>query len=296
MSQLSLVIMAAGMGSRYKGLKQIDQVGPNGEILLDYTIYDAWKNGFDEIVLIIRKSFQNEMEELINPRWLERIKIKYVCQELEDLPPSHILPTGRQKPWGTSHALLSIKDQVSSPFVILNADDFYGANALKAARAHFESFPDVNALIGYTLKDTLSKFGSVARGVCEESSNNFLNTIDEITNIEWKNEEIVYQGANKVFNKLDGEKLVSLNMWYFTPDIFSFFESDFITFLENYGNELKSERLIPQVVNDLLSQNKIKVKVVPSNSQWFGMTYQEDKDQVREQLLEKHQKQLYSDI
>ena len=279
----SLVVLAAGIGSRYGGLKQIDPIGPSGESIIDYSIFDAVRAGFGKIVFIIRKEIEYAFRESIGNKFERLIQIKYVFQDLNALPNGFSIPKGRVKPWGTAHAVLMAKKAVNEPFAVINADDFYGKSAFQLIADYLFSAKDTDyadfSMVGFILKNTLSDFGSVSRGVsiCDDNSN--LTDIVERTDIRKEKEKIFYvEGETKY--PLTGEEVVSLNMWGFTPVIFNYIEEMFAEFLSTGGNELKSEFYIPFVVDQLIKSNKAKVKVLKSYDSWFGITYKEDKPYV----------------
>lgn len=284
---LTLLVLAAGMGSRYGGLKQLDQVGPSGETIIDYSVYDAIEAGFNKIVFIIRKDIEKDMKELLFDKYSKKIKIEYVFQELENIPEGVDLPTDRVKPWGTGHAVLMAKDVINEPFVVINADDFYGKSAFKVVAEYMKSKQDdlkgKNCMAGYLLKNTLSDFGHVSRGVCKVNDKNELIEITERTQIEWKNNKII---ANDNGNdlELDGEVFVSMNFWAFTPDVFPELESEFKSFIADNISNLKSEFYIPSIVSHQINNKLATVKVLEATDQWFGVTYKEDKPFVIEKI------------
>ncbi len=275
-----LVVMAAGMWSRYWGLKQIDPIGPNNEVIIDYSIFDAIKAGFWKIVFIIRKSIESDFKSFFGNRFENILPVEYVYQELDKLPDWFSVPEGRVKPWWTAHALLVAKDVIDAPFVALNADDFYGREAFFTISEFLVNNQDPNtyALVGYYLKNTVSDFGSVNRGICK-ADNWVLSNIVETKNIIKKNLKIGYvKDEQRCF--LPSDTLVSMNFFGFMPSILEYIEIWFANFLKNYGQELTSEYYIPAVLDELIKSNKIICKVLPNNSSWFGVTYPEDKLQV----------------
>ncbi|MFC2103937.1 NDP-sugar synthase [Bacteroidota bacterium] len=286
---LTLLVLAAGMGSRYGGLKQLDQVGPSGETIIDYSVYDAIEAGFNKIVFIIRRDIEKEMKELLFDKYSKKIKIKYVFQELDNIPEGIELPADRVKPWGTGHAVLMAKDVINEPFVVINADDFYGKSAFKVVANYMKSQQDnlegKNCMAGYRLKNTLSEHGTVSRGVCKVNDQNELIEITERTKIGWKNENI-FTDDNGKYLELDGDLFVSMNFWGFTPDVFSELESEFKKFIvDNYSN-IKSEYYIPSIVSHQINKNLATVKVLEATDKWFGVTYQEDKPLVINKIKE----------
>jgi len=279
----SLVVLAAGMGSRYGGLKQIDPVGPSGESIIDYSIFDAIRAGFGKIVFIIRKEIESAFRESIGAKFEKLIQVEYVYQELNALPDGFYVPEGRVKPWGTAHAILMGKEVVDGPFAVINSDDFYGKSAFQLISGYLSKAKDTDfadfSMVGFILKNTLSEFGSVSRGVsrCDRDCN--LVDIVERTDIGKDDDKIFYVEEETKY-PLTGEEIVSMNMLGFTPSIFNYIEEMFIDFLKTKGNELKSEFYIPYVVDELIKNHKAKVKVLKSYDTWFGVTYKEDKPYV----------------
>lgn len=280
---LTLLVLAAGMGSRYGGLKQLDQVGPSGETIIDYSVYDAIEAGFNKIVFIIRKDIEKEMKELLFDKYSKKIKIEYVFQELTNVPEGVTVPEDRVKPWGTGHAVLMAKDVINEPFVVINADDFYGKSAFKVVADYMNSQKDElkgkNCMAGYLLKNTLSDHGSVSRGVCKVNENNELVEITERTKIAWEESKIIADDNGNNL-ELDGETFVSMNFWGFTPDVFPELESEFKKFIQDNLSNIKSEYYIPSIVSHQMNNKLATVKVLEATDQWFGVTYQEDKPLV----------------
>jgi dTDP-glucose pyrophosphorylase len=278
--------MAAGMGSRYGGLKQIDPVGPSGETLMDYSIYDAIRAGFGKLVFIIRKDIEAQFKEFIGTRYEKRIPVEYVYQELDKIPAGFTIPEGRTKPWGTTQAILMSTGVIHEPFAVINADDFYGAEGYRALAAHLTSGTPDLAMVGFTLRNTLSDFGSVARGVCRVNSENYLEYIEELTKVERDGAEGAAKNTDPAGNvtKLTGNEAVSMNMWGFTPQVFGLLEQNFLEFLRHSGSELKSECYIPNTVGALVTSGKARVKVLPTNDSWFGVTYRQDHATVVENI------------
>lgn len=277
---LTLVILAAGMGSRYGGLKQIDKFGINGEAIIDFSIYDAIEAGFNKLVLIIRKEHEEIFEEVLVAPIRKHIDVEYAFQDVNDVPDWFEIPEGREKPWGTTHALLSAKENVTTPFMICNADDYYGKKAFKVMADFLNEVADNEAsMMGYVLDNTLTDHGTVTRGVCE-SVDGYLNKIVETEGIK-RTDLGVVDGDNNIIP--DGT-LVSMNFWGFTPDIFNLMEDKFVEFLKDDVNKdpLKSEALLPNDVGDLVEAGKLKVSVLETSDSWFGVTYQEDKPKVLE--------------
>jgi choline kinase len=284
----TLVILAAGMGSRYGELKQIDGIGPNGERIIDYSIYDALRAGFGKIVFIIRKSIEKSFKETILSNLPDSVNIEFVYQELDAIPEGLKYSPERVKPWGTGHALLVTKDAVHEPFIVINADDFYGAGSYKIANDFLSTLKSENeyGLIGYKLKNTLSDFGSVSRGICDVDENNHLVSIKEMTKIEKNGDRIFNTSEEGSITELSGDEIVSMNMFAFTPSVFKYYERDFKKFInENYDNP-KAEFYIPTVIDGLIKNNEAEVSVVKSDDSWFGLTYSKDKEIVQNRINE----------
>jgi len=292
----ALLVLAAGIGSRYGGLKQIDSVGPNQESIIDYSIYDAIKAGFEKVVFVIRLDFKDAFEEKISSRFNQRIETTYVFQELQECLGGFQLPAERKKPWGTAHAVLAAKNVIKEPFVVINADDYYGPNAFKTLKNYFDTSPAAKndyLMVGYVLRNTLSDFGAVSRGVCECDDRMLLAKVVERTNIEKLNDQIKYLDAASNEHKLTGEEIVSMNFWGFKPSIFSYLQSQFEEFLNNFGNDPDSEFFIPTVVNNLIENQKASVKVLKTNDSWFGITYQSYKEIVINKINQLIKKGVY---
>ena len=278
----TLLILAAGMGSRFGGLKQVEPVGPNGEAIIDYSIYDAIRAGFGKIVFVIRESFADAFREKFDSKLKDKIEVEYIYQELDMLPKGFSLPEEREKPWGTAHAILVTKDAIKEPFCALNADDFYGFNAYKTMADFLISSSDSQeySMVGYKLNKTLSDFGSVSRGICEIDKNNNLIKIVETKKIFKKDSEIISVEDDESVSRLTGDENVSMNIWGFKPSIFVTLEEKFVDFLKSEIDKPKSEMFIPSVVFEMIDEQKAKVKVLEADSPWFGVTYQEDKPLV----------------
>jgi UTP-glucose-1-phosphate uridylyltransferase len=280
----TLLIMAAGMGSRYGGLKQIDPVGPGGETIIDYSIYDALRAGFGKLVFVIRKEIEEPFKEIVGRRFEKRIAVEYVLQELDMLPPGFSVPAGRTKPWGTTHAILLAAGVIDEPFAVINADDFYGAEGYRVLAQHLQSGVADYAMAGFILRNTLSEFGTVARGVCRAGNDGYLESVVEMMKIERDGDHAKNTEATGETTRLEGSEVVSMNMWGFTPRIFPQLEEHFHCFLEAHGAEEKSECYIPQVVNDLVTAGQARVKVLRTSDSWFGVTYREDRPHVIEDI------------
>jgi NDP-sugar pyrophosphorylase family protein len=282
----TLLILAAGMGSRFGGLKQVEPVGPNGEAIIDYSIYDAIRAGFGKVVFVIRENFADAFREIFDPKLQGKIDVEYVFQELDNLPEGFTLPAGREKPWGTAHAILVARNAVHEPFCALNADDFYGYNAYKAMADFLKSSSDPYeySMVGYKLSNTLSDFGSVSRGICEVNENDQLQKIVETVKILKKDNRIISLEPDGSETLLSGDESASMNMWGFKPTVFDVLEEKFSAFLKNHIDEPKSEMYIPSAVYDMISDGIATVKVLKADSPWFGVTYREDKPIVVEKL------------
>jgi len=276
----TLLVMAAGMGSRYGGLKQIDPVGPSGETIIDYSIFDALRAGFGKLVFVIRKDIEGAFKETVGARFEKHAPVEYVFQELDNLPAGFSVPEGRTKPWGTTHAVLMAADVIREPFAVINADDFYGAESYRVLAQHLLTGSIDYAMVGFILRNTLSDFGSVARGVCRVDSNGYLETVEELTNIERDGEHAKNTDSSGKVTQLTGDEAVSMNMWGFTPAVFGHLREVFHRFLERSGKELKTESYVPSAVNELVAAGKARVKVLRSSDSWFGVTYREDRPRV----------------
>ncbi len=275
----TLLILAAGMGSRFGGLKQVEPIGPNGEAIIDYSIYDAIRAGFGKVVFIIRESFADAFKEKFDAKLKGKIEVEYVFQELDVLPAGFTLPAGREKPWGTAHAILVAKNVINEPFCALNADDFYGANAYKVMAEFLTTSKDDSeyAMVGYRLNNTLSDFGSVSRGICDLDENHNLLKIVETLKIIKRDNQVISVEDDGSETLLTGNESASMNNWGFKPSIFEKLESKFIEFLKTEIDKPKSEMYIPSVVFELINEKQAHAKVLEANSPWFGVTYQEDK-------------------
>ncbi len=280
----TLVVLAAGMGSRYGSLKQMDGVGPNGEAIIDYSIYDAIRAGFGKIVFIIRHSFEKEFKALFNnQRFGDKITIEYAFQELDLLPEGFTLPEGREKPWGTNHAILAAKEFVDEPFAVINADDFYGKDGYKTIHDYLISINGQEgkySMVGYQIENTLSEHGSVSRGICQQDDNNNLITMVEHTKVFIDGTRIYSVDEDDYRHNIDPGTPVSMNLFGFTPDYFSKSEEYFKQFLnDNIGN-LKSEYFIALMVNHCIKEGSGEFRVLQCDASWFGVTYKEDRDAV----------------
>ncbi|WP_434310957.1 nucleotidyltransferase family protein [Hominifimenecus sp. rT4P-3] len=300
MEKPCLVIMAAGMGSRYGGLKQIDPVDPQGHIIMDFSVFDAREAGFEKVVFIIKEEFQQEFQRVIGDRVAKTMEVAYVFQKLTDLPDGFRVPEGRVKPWGTAHALLSCRKEVKGPFAAINADDYYGKQAFRDLYRYLTEYEDDLtyhfAMSGYQLKNTLTENGHVARGVCAINEQGYLTDIVEHTHIAWKDGVPAYtedDGAS--WAKLPPDTTVSMNMWGFSQNFLRETEERFAAFLEQgiKENPLKCEYYIPTVVHELLEEQKATVQVLKTADKWYGVTYKEDKPLVERAIADMKKAGLY---
>jgi hypothetical protein len=284
MTSPTLVVLAAGMGSRYGGLKQIDPVGPSGEVLLDYSMYDAIRAGFSRVVFVIRKEIEQPFKERFGSRLQRHCEVEYVFQELDKLPSGFSVPAGRRKPWGTGHAVLMASEVIHEPFAVINADDFYGEESYRVLARVLRSGSEDYAMVGFVLRNTLSDFGPVARGVCRVNDENFLEGVVELKSIVGRGESALNTESTGGLTELTGKELVSMNMWGFTPGIFPQLQIQFGRFLELNGAGLLQEFCLPSVVNDLVVAGQMRVKVLQTEDAWFGVTYREDQPRVVESI------------
>lgn len=285
----TLFVLAAGMGSRYGGLKQLDGLGPNGETIMDYSIYDAIRAGFGKVVFVIRRVFEADFREKIVSKYADRIPVEIVFQELDNLPAGFKVPEGREKPWGTNHAVLMGKDVIHEPFAVINADDYYGRESFQVLADYLKSIEGTEgkyAMVGYRVSNTLSESGSVARGVCETNEQGFLTKVTERTKILREEDGVIRFIEEDGKTALDENTPVSMNMWAFTPDYFRYSEQCFVEFLKEHGNELKSESYIPTLVDELIHSGKATCRVLDTPSKWFGVTYATDRPQVVEKFAQ----------
>ena len=285
----TLFVLAAGMGSRYGGLKQLDGLGPNGETIMDYSIYDAIRAGFGKVVFVIRRVFEADFREKIVSKYADRIPVELVFQELDNLPAGFKVPEGREKPWGTNHAVLMGKDVIHEPFAVINADDYYGRESFQVLADYLKSIEGTEgkyAMVGYRVSNTLSESGSVARGVCETNEQGFLTKVTERTKILREEDGVIRFIEEDGKTALDENTPVSMNMWAFTPDYFRYSEQCFVEFLKEHGNELKSESYIPSLVDELIHFGKATCRVLDTPSRWFGVTYATDRPQVVEKFAQ----------
>ncbi|MCK4466696.1 MAG: nucleotidyltransferase [Bacteroidales bacterium] len=284
----TLLILAAGIGSRYGGFKQIDKVGPSGETIMDYSIYDALKADFGKIVFVIRQDIEKEFNEVILPKFSDKVEVDYVFQEIDMIPSGIQITNERIKPWGTGHAVLVAVDKINEPFAVINADDFYGRNSFRILADYLvssESEADY-CMVGYQLGKTLSEYGYVARGVCKTDPDNFLNMVTERTNIEKLNDKIVFTEKDGQQVELTGKEIVSMNLWGFKPPIFGYLENYFRIFIQKNSDNPKAEFFIPIMITELIQNKQARIKVLESGDKWFGVTYREDKPAVVRRLKE----------
>ena len=294
-----LVVMAAGIGSRFGGLKQMTPFGQHGESLIDYSLFDALRAGFTRVIFIVNKKIHDDFRELVGKHVENRMEVTYVNQELDNLPSGMQVPKGRAKPWGTAHAVLCCRDAVDAPFCALNGDDFYGLDAMKQIHAFLAAGPKSNeyAMAGFALKNTLSDAGYVSRGVCEVNPEGFLDSVTERLHVIPTIDGPMHTEDEKHYTRLPGEATVSMNMWAFPPEVMAEIESRFPAFYKKAmaENPLKAEFYLPTLVGELLSERKVSVKVLPSRDKWFGVTNASDRPLVEAALAELTQKGVYPD-
>ena len=286
--QPTLLILAAGMGSRYGGLKQLDPMGPNGETVLDYSVYDAIRAGFGKVVFVIRRDFADAFKAAVGDRFADRIEVAYAFQELTDLPEGFAVPEGREKPWGTAHAVRAARNDIDTPFAVINADDFYGQDAYQQLADYFNNRNDEpelrTCMVGYRLENTLSEHGSVNRGLCIVKDGS-LQGVEEHSVIA-RGEDGVIRGSNLTNQRvnLNANDIVSMNFWGFSPALFATLEAHFVDFLNAHGQEPKSECYIPTVIDDLIKSEQTDCTVIETSGSWFGVTYPDDKPFVQESI------------
>ena len=278
--ELTLVVMAAGMGSRFGGLKQAEPVTENGSAILDFSIYDAMQAGFDRVVFVIKHAIEEDFKRLVGDRIAKRIPVTYVYQELDVLPEGYTAPDGRTKPWGTGHAVLCTKPVVNGPFAVINADDYYGRHAFTEMAQYLKGEPADYCMTGFRLKNTLSENGSVSRGVCEVKDGNLVRVVEH-TNIRDCNYS---EDEGKTWKKLDENTVVSMNLWGFTTDFYTSLEKDFRSFLDEHGKEEKAEFYLPSAVQNVIDAKEKNVRVFVAEDQWYGVTYREDRESVSKAL------------
>ena len=297
MAEPILLIMAAGMGSRYGGLKQMDPLGPDGEVILDYSIFDARRAGFRRVVFLIKHEIEADFRERVGSRIERFMDVRYAFQQLEKIPAPFAVPEGRVKPWGTGHAVLCCKELLDAPFAVINADDYYGPGAFQAAYNALTALPDQRSyvMVGYRLQNTLSDHGHVSRGVCEVDAQSFLRGIQERTHIIATCDGPLYTEDGETYRALAPESLVSMNMWGFAPGLLDTLEREFPAFLESAmaSNPLKAEYFLPTVVDGMLRRGEATARVIPCPDRWYGVTYPEDKPIVMAALARMRDEGLY---
>ena len=275
--------MAAGIGSRYGGLKQVDPIGPGGEIIIDYAVFDALRAGFGKVIFIIRKELEEVFRDKIGKTVEQKVDTAYVFQEVSSVPAGFIVPADRIKPWGTGHAVLSCKPVIDRPFAVINADDFYGPQAFQALAAYLRQAGDPPAgpydysMVGYILRNTLSEHGSVARGICQVTPDGYLTGVQERTKIQEFDGQVKYSDNGVDWTPIAADSIVSMNLWGFTPSFVNELEARFPKFLKTTDNLMKAEYFLPDVVNQLLKENLAQVKVLPTTEKWFGVTNPDDR-------------------
>ncbi|MBQ4504487.1 MAG: nucleotidyltransferase [Firmicutes bacterium] len=285
---ITLVVMAAGIGSRYGGgIKQLASVGPSGEIIVDYSVYDALEAGFDKIVFVIRKDLEKDFKDIIGKRMEQICHVEYAFQEKDDLPEGFSVPEGRVKPWGTGQAILAVRDIVKEPFAVINADDYYGKAAFRQVYDFLMANPGTGdggvaeyCMAGFVLKNTLSDHGTVTRGVCQVGDDGYLKKVDETHNIRKTPDGAVAEQRDGTVQRLNVESSVSMNMWGLTPEFLDVLNEGFPIFLKEHGTDLKAEYLLPEIIDRQLKEGKARVKVLKTLDQWYGITYQEDRAAV----------------
>ncbi len=292
----TLLVMAAGMGSRFGGLKQLSPLGPNNEIIMDYSIYDAIQAGFGKVVFVIRHSFEDDFQKLVLSKYKGLIQTEIVFQETSKLPAPFTCPKEREKPWGTNHAVLMAKDIIKEPFCVINADDFYGREAFQIMAENLSKLKDTEKglyfMTAYNLGNTLSESGTVSRGICSPTEDDFLKNIEEYTKLKKSSNQEMCIDENTL-KEFSIQTPVSMNFWGFTPDYFDYSEKEFVTFLNSNLQNPKSEFYIPFMVDTLIQNKLAKVKILTSKAHWFGVTYPEDKDEVITQLKTLVEKGVY---
>ncbi len=284
----TLFVLAAGMGSRYGGLKQLDGLGPNGETIMDYSIFDAIRGGFGKLVFVIRKDFEQDFREKILSKYEGHIPTELVFQDINDLPEGFTCPEGRTKPWGTNHAVMMGKNAIKEPFAVINADDFYGRDSFAVLGKFLSRLPEdsknVYSMVGFRVGNTLSESGTVARGVCATDANRHLTTVVERTEVMRVDGKVSYKDEQGAWVAIDDNTPVSMNMWGFTPDYFTYSDVGFVDFLKANADNVKAEYYIPLVVNNLINAGTATVEVLDTTSNWFGVTYADDRQSVVDKI------------
>ncbi|MEL6122271.1 MAG: sugar phosphate nucleotidyltransferase [Bacteroidota bacterium] len=289
----TLLVLAAGMGSRYGGLKQMDAFGPSGETILDYSIYDAIQSGFGKVVFVIRESFNEAFRAFFSGKFDDLIEVEYVFQDITDVPEGSSYTPDREKPWGTAHAVWVARHVINEPFAVINADDFYGRGAYREIKSYFDQGHTNYSLVGYQLSNTLSDHGTVNRGVCQVNETGQLKTVVETLKIGFEADGTISYPTEDGSANLAAETVVSMNFWGFTPDYFSYAEDYFKGFLSKRGHEPKSEFFIPLLIEDLIQRDEKSVEVLSCDEHWFGVTYQEDKPIVVEKIMDLLRREVY---
>lgn len=293
MSDLSLLVLAAGIGRRYQGLKQVDPVGPSGETMLDYSLYGALQAGISRVIFVIRREIEDVFRQAVGDHWKDHFQVQYVFQDIKGgWPKGFPAPAAREKPWGTGQAVLVSRETIVSPFATINADDLYGPGAFRDLAAWLREHPsqpgvgDQYCFVGYRLRNTLSDHGSVSRGVCRIDQKGYLAEVVERVRIEKEGDGARALDENGAWLAMAGDEVVSMNFWGFQPSVFSYLENGFVEFLKKFGENPQAEYYIPSVVNDLVREGKVRVKYIPTEEAWFGITYPEDLPRVRAHVRE----------
>jgi len=282
----SLLVLAAGMGSRYGGLKQMDQFGPTGETLLEYSIYDALRAGFEKVTFVIRSEIEEAFRENYAVKFASRMEIRYARQELDAVPPGFKVPAERKKPWGTAHALLVARDAIAEPFAVINADDFYGAQSYRSLYKYLSGEAPHYCLVGFKVVNTLSEHGGVSRATCSVDDSGFMQTITERHDVKRSGEQVTYRGDNERPVIISEDSIVSMNQMGFTPSVFEYFSDYFQVFLAQEGHDLKAEFALPTALNEIIATGMEKVRILKTDASWFGVTYREDKPRVQARIRE----------
>ena len=301
MNKPVLVVMAAGMGSRYGGMKQIDPVGPNGQVIMDYSLYDARRAGFETVIFVIKHEIEDAFKAAIGDRVAKAMNVKYAFQQLEELPAGFAVPEGRVKPWGTCHAVLAAKPLIDGPFAVINADDYYGPEPFEELYGFLTAPHEENGklqlcMAGYRLVNTLSDKGTVARGICTVDANGKLTDIDERLKIGWTADGRITDVSREAEVEYDPQTPVSMNCWGCPPELMEEFQPRFIHFLEHMEDPLKSEFLLPEMIGDLLHEERAEVTVLPVHNKWYGVTYREDHEKVAAAMAELTAQGLYPEV
>ena len=295
----TLFVLAAGMGSRYGGLKQLDGLGPHGETIMDYSIYDAIHAGFGKVLFVIRKDFEDDFRSKILSKYEGHIPVEVVFQSVNDLPEGFVCPPERVKPWGTNHALLMGKNVINEPFAIINSDDYYGRNSFEVMAAELSNLPEGStghySMVGFKVGNTMSESGTVSRGVCETVDGNLTGVVERTAIGYDENHDIVFTDENGTVQHLDFDTPVSMNFWGFTPDYFAHSEAFFVEFLKENLNKPKAEFFIPTLVNELVLKGQAECRVLTTESKWFGVTYSADRPGVVEKFAQLHATGVYPD-